>query len=194
MYFLTAFIGQNFKKALRADPKIQGCAIFTPKMACLSWKMACLSCLSYINKPCHIHSCLSKCKKSESDVNSLTRYFWLKNTETWLSKSIFFVLQAFYHHFNIILIQFYLLLFLASAMSFHALLPIFNLNLTLAKLMQTLNYILNILKRNFFLALKLSIRIYNLTREEQQATYNLKNDQSIVIKEATMGSAVVLWD
>ena len=58
--------------------------------------------------------------------------------------------------------------------------------------MQTLNYILNISKRNFFLALKLSILIYNLTREEQQATYNLKNDQSIVIKEANKGSAVVI--
>ena len=79
-------------------------------------------------------------------------------------------------------------------MSFHALVSISNLNLTLAKLMQTLNYILNISKRNFFLALKLSILIYNLTREEQQATYNLKNDQSIVIKEANKGSAVVIWD
>ena len=77
-------------------------------------------------------------------------------------------------------------------MSFHALVSISNLNLTLAKLMQTLNYILNISKRNFFLALKLSILIYNLTREEQQATYNLKNDQSIVIKEANKGSAVVI--
>ena len=77
-------------------------------------------------------------------------------------------------------------------MSFHALVSISNLNLTLAQLMQTLNYILNISKRNFFLALKLSILIYNLTRDEQQATYNLKNDQSIVIKEANKGSAVVI--
>ena len=35
---------------------------------------------------------------------------------------------------------------------------------------------------------------YNLTREERQATYNLKKDQSIVIKEADNGSAVVIWD
>ena len=35
---------------------------------------------------------------------------------------------------------------------------------------------------------------YNLTREERQAMYNLKNDQSIVIKEADKGSAVVIWD
>ena len=35
---------------------------------------------------------------------------------------------------------------------------------------------------------------YNLTREERLAMYNLKNDQSIVIKEADKGSAVVIWD
>ena len=35
---------------------------------------------------------------------------------------------------------------------------------------------------------------YNLTREERQAMYNLKKDQSIVIKEADTGSAVVIWD
>ena len=35
---------------------------------------------------------------------------------------------------------------------------------------------------------------YNLTREERQAMYNLKNDQSIVIKEADNGSVVVIWD
>ena len=33
---------------------------------------------------------------------------------------------------------------------------------------------------------------YNLTREERQAMCNLKNDQSIVIKEADKGSAVVI--
>ena len=35
---------------------------------------------------------------------------------------------------------------------------------------------------------------YNLTREEQQAVYNPKNDQFIVIKEADKGSTVVIWD
>ena len=35
---------------------------------------------------------------------------------------------------------------------------------------------------------------YNLTREEQQAMYNFKNDRTIVIKEADKGSAVVIWD
>ena len=61
--------------------------------------------------------------------------------------------------------------------------------------MQPLNYILVILKRNFFLAQKLNIlTYYNLTKEERQTMYNLKNDQSIVIKEADKGSAVVIWD
>ena len=50
------------------------------------------------------------------------------------------------------------------------------------------------LKSNFFLGLKLSILFYNLTREERQAMCNLKNNQSIVIKEADKGSAVVIWD
>ena len=31
-------------------------------------------------------------------------------------------------------------------------------------------------------------------RGGRQAMYNLKNDQSIVIKEADKGSAVVIWD
>ena len=35
---------------------------------------------------------------------------------------------------------------------------------------------------------------YNLNRTERQAMYGLKNDQSIVIKEADKGSAVVIWD
>ena len=35
---------------------------------------------------------------------------------------------------------------------------------------------------------------YNLTREEQQAMYKSKNDQSIVIKETDKGSTVVIWD
>ena len=35
---------------------------------------------------------------------------------------------------------------------------------------------------------------YNLTRKERQAMYNLKNDQSIVIKEVDKGSAAVIWD
>ena len=34
----------------------------------------------------------------------------------------------------------------------------------------------------------------NLTREEQSALYNLKNDKNIVIKSADKGCAVVVWD
>ena len=37
MYLLAPFILQNFKKILRADPELWGCAIFGPKMAHLSW-------------------------------------------------------------------------------------------------------------------------------------------------------------
>ena len=37
MYLLAPFILQNFKKILRADPELWGCAIFRPKMAHLSW-------------------------------------------------------------------------------------------------------------------------------------------------------------
>ena len=33
MYLLAPFILQNFKKILRADPELQGCATFWPKMA-----------------------------------------------------------------------------------------------------------------------------------------------------------------
>ena len=37
MYLLAPFILQNFKKILRAHPKLWGCATFGPKMAHLSW-------------------------------------------------------------------------------------------------------------------------------------------------------------
>ena len=37
MYLLTPFILQNFKRILKADPELWGCAIFGPKMAHLSW-------------------------------------------------------------------------------------------------------------------------------------------------------------
>ena len=37
MYLLAPFILQNFKKILRADPELWGCAIFGPKMAHLPW-------------------------------------------------------------------------------------------------------------------------------------------------------------
>ena len=38
MYLLAPSILQNFKKILRADPELSGCAIFRPKMAHLSRK------------------------------------------------------------------------------------------------------------------------------------------------------------
>ena len=37
MYLSDPFILQNFKKILRADPELWGCAIFVPKVAHLSW-------------------------------------------------------------------------------------------------------------------------------------------------------------
>ena len=38
MYLLAPFILQNFKKILKANPVLWGCAIFETKMAHLSWK------------------------------------------------------------------------------------------------------------------------------------------------------------
>ena len=37
MYLLAPFILQNFKRILWADPELSGCAIFSHKMARLSW-------------------------------------------------------------------------------------------------------------------------------------------------------------
>ena len=37
MYLSAPFILQDFKKILRANPELWGCAIFEPKMAHLSW-------------------------------------------------------------------------------------------------------------------------------------------------------------
>ena len=83
MYLLAPFYCAQFKKILRVDPKLWRHVIFRPKMA-----------LKYIffrkpiSKPSHVHSCLSTYKKPESDVNTLLRYWWLKNTEIWFSRSI----------------------------------------------------------------------------------------------------------
>ena len=38
-----------------------------------------------------IHSCLSTCQKSKSDINLLIKYWWLKNTEISLAESYFWL-------------------------------------------------------------------------------------------------------
>ena len=43
------------------------------------------------NKPCFFYSCLSVCQKSKSDINLLVKYWWLKNTETSLAESHFWL-------------------------------------------------------------------------------------------------------
>ena len=50
------------------------------------------------------------------------------------------------------------------------------------------------IEEKLFSCIKIKHCFYNLTREERQAMYNLENDQSIVVKEADKGSAVVIWD
>ena len=87
MYLLPPFIVQNFKKTLRADPKLWGRAIFRSKMTRLPWKI--ISFRKPISKTCCVYSCLSTSKNSESDVNPLTGYWQLKNTKIWLAKSIY---------------------------------------------------------------------------------------------------------
>ena len=39
-----------------------------------------------------------------------------------------------------------------------------------------------------------SKRFNNLTKEERNALYNLRDDPSVIIKDADKGSAVVVWD
>ena len=39
-----------------------------------------------------------------------------------------------------------------------------------------------------------SIRFNNLTKEEREALYSLKDDPSIIIKGADKGSVVVVWE
>ena len=45
-----------------------------------------------------------------------------------------------------------------------------------------------------FLNIDTNINYSNLTKEERKALYSLRDDTSIVIKEADQGSAVVVWD
>ena len=70
MYFLTAFIGQNFKKALRADPKIQGCAILHLKwpVSLERWPV-CLVCLTLINLVTFIHVYLNAKNESQMSIH-----------------------------------------------------------------------------------------------------------------------------
>ena len=43
------------------------------------------------NKPCSIHSCLSTCQKSKSDIDLLMKYWWLNNAEISLVESHFWL-------------------------------------------------------------------------------------------------------
>ena len=43
-------------------------------------------------------------------------------------------------------------------------------------------------------SLEYKVGYSNLTKGERDAVYSLKNDNSIIIKEADKGSAVVAWD
>ena len=42
-----------------------------------------------VNQPCLFYSCLSTCQKSNSEINLLVKYWWLKNTEISLAESHF---------------------------------------------------------------------------------------------------------
>ena len=78
LYILTPFIVQNLLKILRAGQKLWACPIFRPKMP----KNLLVHLAAFIHV--YLHA-----KKSESDINPLTRYWWLKNNEIWLAESIF---------------------------------------------------------------------------------------------------------
>ena len=87
--FSAPFIGQNLKKILPADPELQGCAIFGPKLAhFLKWE---LFFRKPVNEPCFFHWCLSTCQKSKSDINLLVKYWRLKNTKISLAESHFWL-------------------------------------------------------------------------------------------------------
>ena len=88
IYLLAPFIVQNFKKNLPVDPGLGACTIFEPKMAHFpKWEIF----RKPVNEPCFFHSCLCTCQKSKSDINLLVTYWRLKNTETSLTKSHFWL-------------------------------------------------------------------------------------------------------
>ena len=88
MYLLVTLIEQNFKQILRADLKLWERTIFRPKLAHGPFLLKDFF-RKTINNACCNHSCLSICKKSESDVNLIMRYWRLKNTEIWEVENIF---------------------------------------------------------------------------------------------------------
>ena len=66
------------KKILRVDPKLWKLSNVTAHLSC-TFDV-------FFRKD---HLCITYMQKSKSDVNPLTRYWQLKNTEIWLAESIF---------------------------------------------------------------------------------------------------------
>ena len=57
----------------------------------------------------------------------------------------------------------------------------------------SLKHILVVQRRDYWTLIS-SKRFNNLTKEERNALYNLRDDPTIIIKGADKGSAVVVWD
>ena len=71
---------------------------------------------------------------------------------------------------------------------------VLNLNVILAKTDAAIELCLSHIEDNFFSCTEIEHSHHNLIKEERQATHNLKNDQSTVIKEADKSSAIVISD
>ena len=100
MYLLALFILQNFKKILRANPELRGCAIFGTKMAHLSWtKFFWYNPLSSLSSTFWTFS-LCKIQKNTYWGSRVIRmyYFWAQNGP-------FSPNKFFWKIFNIILIN-----------------------------------------------------------------------------------------
>ena len=89
IYLLALFIVQNLKKNSSSGSRVMRMRNFWaqngpfPQMRIFFRKP--------VNEPCFFHSCLSTCQKSKSDINLLVTYWRLKNTETSLTKSHFWL-------------------------------------------------------------------------------------------------------
>ena len=107
VYLLAPFILQNFKKILRADPELWGCAIFGPKMAHLSWtKFFWYKPLLLLSSTYWPFSMCKTLKNSYSGSRVIRmRHFWAQNGP--VAPNIFFFLENYQCHSHLAISPFH---------------------------------------------------------------------------------------
>ena len=86
IYLLALFIVQNLKKFFQRIQSYEDAQFLGPKWP-ISPKENFFR--KPVNEPCFFHSYLSTCQKSESDINILVKYWWLRILKSHWARAIF---------------------------------------------------------------------------------------------------------